>query len=99
MSKIIEQHDVSKIQNITRFNKFDNVGDKIEFYDIRHFSAEEGCWLFAHRWFKTIEDANFYRMRCKFATRDVDIVKVTWEIAEHVEAYDRSLKHENKIEH
>ena len=34
---IIEKSDVSKIQNITRFNKFDNVGDKIEFYDVRYF--------------------------------------------------------------
>ena len=91
---IIEKSDVSKIQNITRFNKFDNVGDKIEFYDIRYFDPEDGCWRFAHRWFKTISDANFYRMCSKFATRDVDIVKVTWEIAEHVEAYDRSLEHD-----
>lgn len=94
MSQIIERHDVSKIQNITRFNKFDNVGDKIEFYDIRYFDTEDDCWRFANRWFKTISDANFYRMCGKFATRDVDIVKVTWEIAERVEAYDRSLEHD-----
>ena len=86
--------DVSKIQNITRFNKFDNVGDKIEFYDIRYFDNEDNCWRFTHRWFKTIRDANFYRV-CNICRGEVDIVKVTWEIAERVDSHDLRLEHEN----
>lgn len=91
---ISQLEEYSHIRYITRFNKFEDAGDKIEFYDIRYFDYEDNCWRFAQRWFETISDANFYRMCGKLATREVDIVKVTWEIAEHVEAYDRSLEHD-----